>query len=127
MEQHLRIVGWLQVVNGVLLLVFTVLIATLMAGAGAVSGEPGAFALMAGLGGAIAVFGGVLSLPSILGGWGILTYKPWSRTLVLILSFLNLLNLPVGTLVGGYSIWVLLNDEARRLLEQGNPRYYPLP
>ena len=127
MEQHLRIVGWIHIVNGALGVVIAVLLATLFTGAGAVSGEAGAFALMAGLGGAIALFIGVLSLPSILGGWGILTYKPWSRTLVLILSFLNLLNLPIGTLIGGYSIWVLFNPEAQRLLEQGNPRYYPLP
>jgi hypothetical protein len=36
---------------------------------------------------------------------------------MLVISFFNLLRIPVGTLLGGYSIWVLLNDETIRLFD----------
>ena len=128
MEQHLRIVGWLHIVNGGIAVAIAVLVATLMTGAGALAAaEEGAgiFALIAGMGWAIAAFIGVLSLPSIIGGWGILNHRPWSRVLVLIVSVLNLMNVPVGTLIGGYSLWVLLNDESRLLLESGGRQVAP--
>jgi hypothetical protein len=40
------------------------------------------------------------------------------RILVLVVSFFNLLHVPLGTLLGVYSLWVLLNDETIR---QFNP------
>ena len=125
MEQHLKIVGWLHVVNGLFAIAIALFVATLMTGAGVLAAaEEGAgiFALLAGIGWAIAVFVGLLSLPSILGGWGILNYKPWSRVTVMVVSALSLLSFPVGTLIGGYSLWVLLNDESRLLLESGGRR-----
>lgn len=128
MDQHLKIVGWLHAALGALGVLTAVVVATILTGVGAASGEAGAFAALSGIGGALAIFVSVLSLPAIIGGWGILTYKPWSRVLVLVLSFLNILNFPFGTAVGAYSIWVLLNDESRRLLDAGGPqnlRYVP--
>lgn len=125
MEQHLKIVGWLHIVNGGLAVVIALCVAALMTGAGALAAaEEGAgiFALLAGIGWFIAAFVGLLALPSIIGGWGILNYRPWSRVLVLIVSVLNVMNFPVGTLIGGYSLWVLLNDESRLLLEGGGRR-----
>jgi hypothetical protein len=29
-----------------------------------------------------------------------------------VVSFLNLLNIPIGTVIGGYSLWVLFQDSA---------------
>jgi hypothetical protein len=57
----------------------------------------------------------ILGLPGLIGGWGLLTYRPWARILVIVLSALNLLNFPVGTLLGIYGLWVLLNKESERL------------
>jgi hypothetical protein len=74
----------------------------------------------------VAVVLALLSVPSLVGGWGLLKRRPWARMLVLIVSFLNLLNFPLGTLVGGYSIWVLMNDESRQILS-GADSYPPLP
>jgi hypothetical protein len=56
-----------------------------------------------------------LALPAIIGGVGLLRLKPWARYLILVLSILDLLNVPIGTAVGIYSIWVLLNDETVKL------------
>jgi hypothetical protein len=41
-------------------------------------------------------------------GWGLLQRDPWARILTIILAFLSLFNVPFGTAVGIYSLWVLL-------------------
>jgi hypothetical protein len=40
--------------------------------------------------------------------------EPWARTLVLVLAFLVLfINIPVGTAVGVYTMWVLLPAQSQ--------------
>ncbi len=43
-----------------------------------------------------------------LAAWGLLQRKPWARTLALILAFLALIHVPLGTALGIYTIWVFL-------------------
>ena len=57
----------------------------------------------------------VFSLPGIVGGIGLLKLQGWARILVLILSFLGLLNFPIGTAVGIYSIWVLFDKRTEKI------------
>jgi hypothetical protein len=61
------------------------------------------------------VIGVVLMACSIAGlatGWGLLERKPWARTLTIILGILALPNLPFGTALGIYTLWVLLPAES---------------
>ncbi len=67
----------------------------------------------------IAIFFFVLSLPAIIGGWGLLHYRPWSRVLMIIVSALHLFHIPLGTALGIFGLYVLLSDEGRRVLESG--------
>ena len=57
----------------------------------------------------------LVSLAGIIGGIGVLQRREWGRITVLIVSFFNLLRIPLGTLLGGYSLWALMNDETIRL------------
>ncbi|HUI10256.1 MAG TPA: hypothetical protein VL221_08005 [Bacteroidota bacterium] len=59
----------------------------------------------------------VASVAGIVAGIGVLKRRPWGRVLMLVVSFINLLRVPLGTALGAYSIWVLLNDEAIRLFK----------
>ncbi len=59
----------------------------------------------------------VLSVAGIIAGAGVLGKRPWGRVMMLVISFFNLIRVPLGTLLGGYSIWVLLNDETIRVFE----------
>jgi len=43
-----------------------------------------------------------------LAGWGLLQREPWARILTIVLAFLALFNIPFGTALGIYSLWVLL-------------------
>jgi hypothetical protein len=59
-----------------------------------------------------------LSTLGLIGGIGLLAYKPWARYLVIVVSALGCLNIPIGTLKGVYFLWVLLQDETVKLFEQ---------
>lgn len=78
------------------------------------------------IGTGVAIFLFILSIPSIIGGWGMLKFKPWARTLMIIVSALNLLHFPIGTAIGIYGLIILLNDDTRRLFESGGA-YVPAP
>jgi hypothetical protein len=41
-------------------------------------------------------------------GWGLLHREPWARIVALVLSFISLFNIPFGTAIGVYTMWVLL-------------------
>jgi len=75
----------------------------------------GAIPIVAAILSFVVFFIALLSLPGILAGWGLLNYKPWARILAIVLSALNLLSVPIGTVIGAYGLWVLLNTETERL------------
>ncbi|MFP4165163.1 MAG: hypothetical protein ACLFQB_14720 [Chitinispirillaceae bacterium] len=55
---------------------------------------------------AIALF--LFALPGVVGGIGLIRKWKWSEMLVLILGCLNLVLLPLGTVLGIYTIYVLM-------------------
>jgi len=57
----------------------------------------------------------LLSVPGIIGGIGVLRRQSWARYMVLVLSILDLFSVPIGTAVGAYSIWVLMQEETAKL------------
>ena len=54
--------------------------------------------------------------------WGLLERAPWARSYTIVMGAIWLLNFPVGTLLGIYTLWVLLPAESaaehRRLTMQ---------
>jgi hypothetical protein len=126
MEQHIKILAILFMVLGILGIVAAVIILVVggvaAAGIGSqVGNDPDAAGGALAAGGcmtAIAVFVGILSLPSLATGWGLLKHKSWSRVLGIIVSILSLPSVPIGTAIGVYGLWVLFNDETKRILVQ---------
>ena len=41
--------------------------------------------------------------------------RPWARMLALMLGSVDLLLLPYGTALGIYTLWVMLNEEGKKL------------
>lgn len=72
--------------------------------------------------GFVGLFGTLFMIGALLGfaaGWGLLERKPWARTLTIVLGVLSLFDLPFGTALGIYTLWVLLpartEEEFRQL------------
>lgn len=63
----------------------------------------------------------VLSLPSVIAGFGLLAFRPWARILTIVLSVLHLLNFPFGTALGVYSLWALMAPETAALFQDRQP------
>jgi hypothetical protein len=64
---------------------------------------------------ALAMFLLAVSLPGLIAGIGLLKFKPWARIVAIVLSAINLINIPFGTALGVYGLWVLLNKDTERL------------
>jgi hypothetical protein len=60
---------------------------------------------------------GCMSTLGLVGGIGLFSYMPWARYLVIVVAALGCLNIPIGTLKGVYTLWVLLQDETVKLFE----------
>jgi hypothetical protein len=63
---------------------------------------------------------GFMSTLGLVGGIGLLSFQPWARYLVIVVSALGCLNIPIGTLKGVYALWVLLQDDTVKLFERSN-------
>lgn len=57
----------------------------------------------------------IFSVIGIIGALGVIKRKEWGRITLLVISFFNLIHIPLGTILGVYSIWALLNDDTIRL------------
>jgi hypothetical protein len=49
-----------------------------------------------------------------IAGWGLMQREPWARVLALVLSFISLFNIPFGTAIGVYTMWVLLPSQSQQ-------------
>lgn len=114
MQLHVTILGWLFVVSGFLAVIGGAIVAFVLnvVGDSVLFGDPIAYNLVTQFGVGIGVFLALLSIPSIAAGVGLLARAPWSRALALIIGVLRMINVPFGTALGVYTLWVLLQDEA---------------
>src|SRR5262245_32051893 len=85
LEQHVKILAILNIVFGAMGVLSAILILVLFGGLAALVSsdaqqDPGAAALLGGIGGIGAILIGVLSLPSLIAGVGLLKFRPWGQT-----------------------------------------------
>lgn len=112
MEQHITLLGWLHIALNILLILIAGFMFVMMVGVGLVSGDAEAARVMPIVGTAVGGFMTALALPGILTGIGLLKRKPWARIAAAVLGIINLTNFPLGTAVGVYTLWILLQNEA---------------
>lgn len=126
MATHVKVLAVLYIVFGVcgLFLAFGLLALFGIAGMAAAASEPDAWVALPVLGitgSALAFVLIILSLPGIIAGVGLLKFKPWARIVTIVLSALNLMNIPSGTIIGVSGLWVMLSDEGSRLFNPSQP------
>ena len=126
MASQVDFVGVLFIVWGVLTTLVGVSTLALGVGAAAIiasasrGGRSGQLAatLMAAAFTTIAVIAIIWGVGHILIGIPLRRRRPWARLLALMLGSVDLLLLPFGTALGCYTLWVLLNEEGKKLFEQ---------
>ena len=120
MEAHLRRVGLLNIALGIFGLFICAVIFVLF------GGPNGILLINARVGGSttttegfvtacIMIYFLFMAAPLILVGKGLLQCQEWARNLGMILSIVNLINIPFGTIVAVYSLWVLTSYEIEPL------------
>jgi len=119
MKKHVTVVGVIHIAFGVLGLIgaLTVFFALHFA-RGFVSNEEIPEMVLSMLAISLPLLIGFMSTLGLVGGIGLMAYKNWARYLVIIVAAIGCLNIPIGTLKGVYSLWVLLQDETVRLFEK---------
>jgi len=122
MKQHVFAVGWLQIGLSIVWVLIGFTVAILIWGVGLSTHDRDAIEVLSIIAPIIVVFCIVTALPSIIGGIFLLRFKEWSRILVIIVSFIDLINFPIGTAVGAYSLWVLLNNDTIKLFIDQPPQ-----
>jgi hypothetical protein len=76
---------------------------------------------------ALASLLGLLAIPGLVAGFGLLARKSWARILAIVVAILGLVSFPLGTLIGIYAIWVLLQEAAGDYFAKRNPRLETAP
>jgi hypothetical protein len=112
LQTHVPIVGWLLIVTNALFLVLAAFLFVLLVGIGLAVGEPEARNILSIVGTSLAALFTVLGIPGIVAGAGLLARQAWGRILAIVVAILSLLNFPIGTIIGIYAIWVLLQEAA---------------
>jgi hypothetical protein len=115
MEMHVPIVGWLKIIGNVFLLLVGLCGLVFFVGIGfipAAEGDPEALGILTIVGLVGLMFFAVLALPGIVAGYGLLKRYRWAQVLGIVLGFLNLLNFPLGTAIGAYTLFVLFQNSA---------------
>ncbi len=111
-EQHSTVLGWIYVVSNAVFLAIGLFLFVLLSGIGLVVGDAAGTFILGFLAMALAALMMLLGLPGMLAGYGLLKRRPWGRVLALVVGILGLANVPIGTLIGLYTLWVLLQEQA---------------
>jgi hypothetical protein len=112
-QQHIHLVGifWFAIsaFNSLIGVVLYILANTLLAPGGGAGAPPFLRPLLSAI--AVIILSG--SALGFFAGWGLLHREPWARILALVLAFcVMFINIPLGTAVGVYTMWVLLPCES---------------
>jgi len=121
-QEHVRLLGlfWLALsaFNTIAGIVLYVIANTLMVHLHRADPEGGPPAFLIPLLSTIAILLLAKAAIGLFAGWGLLQKEPWARVLVLVLAFVALFtNIPFGTALGIYTMWVLLPAESEEEYE----------
>ena len=121
METHVKVVAALHMVIGALGVLCALALMLIFGGAASIvsmTGDPDAAVAVPviGLIGMALVVGLlVLAVPSIFVGVGLWRLRPWARVGGIVLSILDLVWMPLGTIIGIYGLWVLFSKPTEAL------------
>jgi hypothetical protein len=114
-ELHVGVLGWLFIASHLIFLVLGGFIFTLLTSVGVLAADPEALPILSLVGSMVGGLLALLALPGIVAGYGLLVRRRWGRLLALVVGILNLVNVPLGTALGAYTLYILLQPQADEL------------
>lgn len=111
MEKHINVVAALQIGLSIFTLMLVILAYTVFNLIGDFMDEPNGKMVLSILGDVIAGFLVFISIPGLIAGFGLYRRKEWARILTIVISVIILFNFPLGTAIGIYSIWAMVQPE----------------
>ena len=118
MSTHVKIIGWLHIIFGILGLFAALAVFGGSMVGGLFSGSAKGMIGMGVLGTFGAMLVAALSIPGLIAGYGLLKYYEWARILTIVIAILELIRFPFGTILGIYSLWVLFSAEGSALFKR---------
>jgi hypothetical protein len=112
LQLHVPVVGWLLIVGHAIFLLVGVFVFVLLSGIGVATGDREAMTILTTVGTAVGLLLIVLGIPGLVAGAGLLARKSWARILAIVVGILALVNFPIGTAMGVYILFVLMQDAA---------------
>jgi len=118
-QDHNKVLGIMHLIYGgfialmtLLMFVMTLLIWPLM---NSIPQEPNAppMGFVVGIMGFVVVLYGILSVPSLIAGYGMLKRRSWARVAGIVASVLSAISFPFGTALCVYSLWFLFGDAGK--------------
>jgi hypothetical protein len=125
MHEHVRTAGWLLIAVELVGITCGGLGFFFMFSIGLVSGDAEAIPILGMMGGFMLCMMFIMSVPGLVAGFGLLRRKSWARILALIVAFFNMAWFPLGTAVGLYLFWVLMQNEAPAYFYEYDDTYRP--
>lgn len=117
MEKHVTLVGVFHIVYHSIVIVAGFGIFAFLSVIGCLTHDPVVIRTLSTIGAVVGTFLFVLGIPGVIAGIWLLRRRSWARVLAIIVGAVDLLDIPLGTALGVYTFWVLLNDDAIALLE----------
>ena len=122
MEKHINVVAALHIGMAFLGVILGITVMVVFSLIGNLVDDQKANLILHLIGKIGAIFLFLLSIPGLIAGIGLFRRKEWARILTLIVSVLNLLNFPFGTIAGVYSFWVLVQEETVALFKKSEEK-----
>ena len=120
MEKHINIVAALQIGLSIFNLLIALLIFTLFKLIIGFVDDADSEMVLSIIANVVAIVFIIVSLPGIFAGLGLFKRQEWARILTLVLSVIEVFIFPIGTGIGIYSIWTLVQPE---IVAEFNPPF----
>lgn len=120
-HDHVKVLGYLHIARGAIVLLLGIAGFIVLTGIGVISGDSTAFGVLGVIAMIVLALMGLLAVPSVIAGIGLLMQKEWGRILALVVGILSLIDIPLGTALGVYTIWVLMDADGRQVFENPVP------
>ena len=116
MDRHVRILGILNMVYGIVGAAAAIVILVRFGGFNGVYAAfnediVGLIAMI------LVAFQLLIAAPCILAGYYVRLLQDWARVMLIIVSAVNVLNVPFGTVIGAYGLWTLMTPETDPLFQ----------